>query len=144
MPPVGPNTPHSTSRRFVGGLLAVGGNEDLLYVGDEHRVQEFEADGVRRLKSRSVTPETGQRRSPLDRNGRSVSRLQRLPGSELLRVRSTGKEIANFQREPQASGGSRHRKHRVRRFRPLAVPENRTTPSNPLKFGSLYAAAPTT
>ena len=28
-----------------GDLLAVGGPEDLLYVGDEHRVQEFEADG---------------------------------------------------------------------------------------------------
>ncbi len=28
-----------------GNALAVGGPEDLLYVGDEHRVQEFEADG---------------------------------------------------------------------------------------------------
>lgn len=28
-----------------GDLLAVGGPEDLLYVGEEHRVQEFEADG---------------------------------------------------------------------------------------------------
>jgi hypothetical protein len=28
-----------------GNLLAVGGLGDLLYVGDEHRVQEFEADG---------------------------------------------------------------------------------------------------
>jgi hypothetical protein len=27
------------------GTLAVGGPEDLLYVGDEHRVQEFKADG---------------------------------------------------------------------------------------------------
>jgi hypothetical protein len=29
----------------VGSLLAVGGEHDLLYVGDEHRVQEFESDG---------------------------------------------------------------------------------------------------
>ena len=29
----------------AGDLLAVGGPHDLLYVGDEHRVQEFEADG---------------------------------------------------------------------------------------------------
>jgi hypothetical protein len=28
-----------------GNVLAVGGPEDLLYVGDEHRVQEFSADG---------------------------------------------------------------------------------------------------
>ena len=30
---------------FAGDLLAVGGPEDLLYVGDEHRVQEFKGDG---------------------------------------------------------------------------------------------------
>ena len=29
----------------TGDILAVGGENDLLYVGDEHRVQEFEADG---------------------------------------------------------------------------------------------------
>jgi hypothetical protein len=31
--------------QFKGNLLAVGGSEELLYVGDEGRVQEFEADG---------------------------------------------------------------------------------------------------
>ena len=30
----------------VARVLAAGGTEDLLYVGDEHRVQEFKADGV--------------------------------------------------------------------------------------------------
>jgi hypothetical protein len=30
----------------VGDLLAVGGPEDLLYVGDEHRVQELKSDGT--------------------------------------------------------------------------------------------------
>ena len=29
----------------AGDILATGGEDDLLYVGDEHRVQEFEADG---------------------------------------------------------------------------------------------------
>lgn len=33
------------SARYDGDLLAVGGPENLLYVGDEHRVQELEADG---------------------------------------------------------------------------------------------------
>lgn len=30
---------------FANNLLAVGGSEHLLYVGDEHRIQEFRADG---------------------------------------------------------------------------------------------------
>jgi hypothetical protein len=31
--------------QFDGDLLAVGGPEDLLYVGDDQRVQEFDAQG---------------------------------------------------------------------------------------------------
>jgi hypothetical protein len=34
---------HSASR--PGNLIAVGGPEDLIYVGDEHRVQEFDGEG---------------------------------------------------------------------------------------------------
>ncbi len=45
-----------------GNLLAVGGPEDLLYVGDEHRVQEFKADGEWKgeipLTSISAEPES--------------------------------------------------------------------------------------
>lgn len=42
-----PGTPVSASEPFLATeiSLTVGGPEDLLYVGDEHRVQEFDADG---------------------------------------------------------------------------------------------------
>jgi NHL repeat len=46
---------------FAANLLAVGGPEDLLYVGDEHRVQEFKTDGEWKgeisLNSISAAPE---------------------------------------------------------------------------------------
>ena len=43
--------------------LAVGGSEDLLYVGDEHRVQEFEAGGKykREISLTSISPEPESR-----------------------------------------------------------------------------------
>jgi hypothetical protein len=47
----------------TGDLLAVGGPEDLLYVGDEHRVQVFRADGSWKreilLTSISAEPDSG-------------------------------------------------------------------------------------
>lgn len=42
------SAPHGAFRtaQNVGNLLTVGGPEDLLYVGDEHRVQELDAEGA--------------------------------------------------------------------------------------------------
>ncbi len=61
-------TPSGSSERGAfklhlgGNVLAVGGPEDLLYVGDEHRVQEFRADGEWKgeisLTSISAEPES--------------------------------------------------------------------------------------
>ncbi len=44
-----------------GNLLAVGGPEDLLYVGDEHRVQVFDSDGAwkREILLASISAEAG-------------------------------------------------------------------------------------
>jgi NHL repeat len=56
-----------------GDLLAAGGPEDLLYVGDEHRVQEFDADGHWRgeilLASLSAQPESDVMALALDGDG---------------------------------------------------------------------------
>jgi hypothetical protein len=44
--PVGTMAPYAFKfAQFEGNLLAAGGPEDLLYVGDEHRIQEFDASG---------------------------------------------------------------------------------------------------
>jgi sugar lactone lactonase YvrE len=50
-----------------GDLLAVGGSEHLLYVGDEHRVQEFKADGtwVGEIPLTSISPEPSSKVSAL-------------------------------------------------------------------------------
>ncbi len=54
-----------------GDLLAVGGPEDLLYVGDEHRVQEFEADGTwkREISLASISSQPGSGVAALAVNG---------------------------------------------------------------------------
>jgi hypothetical protein len=56
-----------------GNLLALGGPEDLLYVGDEHRVQEFTATGEWRgeipLASLSAAPEERVRALGVDEAG---------------------------------------------------------------------------
>jgi hypothetical protein len=66
---------HGAFRFFQlhGDLLAVGGPEDLLYCGDEHRVQEFTTSGrwVRELwlGSLSLTPEADVTALAIDKSG---------------------------------------------------------------------------
>ncbi len=82
-----------------GDLLAVGGPEGLLYVGDEHRVQEFHADtglpaGEIPLGSVSSVPGVTVQALAVDKTGDVF--LTYGAGSSLVRkFDPTGKEVAN-------------------------------------------------
>jgi hypothetical protein len=70
------NTEHGAFKfaQTYGDLLAAGGPEDLLYVGDEHRVQEFEPNGKWKrdisLTSISAVPYSDVPALAVDKTGR--------------------------------------------------------------------------
>ena len=59
--------------QFAGNLLAVGGPEELLYVGDEHRIQEFDSSGKWRgeilLAALSGAPQSAVSALAVDQRG---------------------------------------------------------------------------
>ncbi len=71
--PAPTDTPEPGAFMHAPEALAVGGPEDLLYVGEEHRVQEFEADGKYKgetpLTSISATPASQVQSIAVDKTG---------------------------------------------------------------------------
>jgi hypothetical protein len=96
-----------------GDLLAMGGPEDLLYVGDEQRVQEFKADGTsvsepitKRLFEISSAPNSKVTALAVDKPG-NVYLVYRVNfvSNVVREFELNGKEIKNFPvipREPNA------------------------------------------
>jgi hypothetical protein len=84
------------------GVLTVGGPKDILYVGDEHRVQEFESNGQYRreidLTPISAEPQRSVRSLAVDGSGDLY--LDYGEGSkEILEFDEAGKEIGVFATE---------------------------------------------
>ncbi len=83
--------------------IAVGGPEDLLFVGDEGRVQRFEADGAQVAETHTCTPgalavdPTGDMYVVCDSGGS--------PDSSIHELGPTGAEIAHFSRLLRSPGG---------------------------------------
>jgi NHL repeat len=101
-----------------GNLLATGGPEDLLYVGDEHRVQEFDAaTGVwirdLSLKTIAVLPFSTVRALTVDPEGNLyvaygvVDESGQVPEEDdmIHEFNLSGNEVNRFTLKPRVSGG---------------------------------------
>jgi hypothetical protein len=115
--PVGGSTPEPGAFNFFPGdndILAVGGPEDLLYVGDKHRVQEFDAktghykSEILLTANPSEGPGTNVRRLALDNNTGDLYLvysevvMEFIPFGDPALIRefdTTGKEVAAFRTE---------------------------------------------
>jgi hypothetical protein len=92
----------------LGNLLAVGGAGDLLYVGDEHRVQEFEADGnwAGEISLAGISSETRSDVHALALD-EETGDLYLTYSQDLSLVRefdAQGSEVASFQVSPREPG----------------------------------------
>jgi DNA-binding beta-propeller fold protein YncE len=99
-----------------GDLLAAGGPEDVLYVGDEHRVQEFDRDGKWKreilLVSLSAARESNVVALTLDESGnlylvyRVISGSGEAQGGVVRKFNPGGEQVAEIvvqAKQPQAS-----------------------------------------
>jgi hypothetical protein len=84
-----------------GNLLALGGPEDLLYVGDEHRVQEFTATGEWHgeisLTSLSVEPKTQVQALAVDEAGDVYLTYGVGPGGLVHEFTADGTQLTEFE-----------------------------------------------
>ncbi len=117
--PVAGTSPEPGAFNFSGegGNLAVGGPEDLLYVGDEHRVQEFDSksgasDGhyKRELSLTSISAQPGFAASPLVLDGTTgdvyvvyVDDILGLGRETIHEFDSVGTELKDFSTGPVAA-----------------------------------------
>jgi hypothetical protein len=94
--------------------LAAGGPEDLLYVGDEHRVQEFEADGKYKGEIRepleAISPEGFEHVSTIavDKAGDAylLYRSNVVAANVIHEFDPSGKEIKTFPGAPREPGAT--------------------------------------
>jgi hypothetical protein len=94
-----------------GNLLAVGGPEDLLYVGDERRVQEFETDGKYKgeILLAAISSAPGSRVSAIaaDKAGNVYLAYEvKFAASVVREFDQSGKEIREFPMVPREPNGS--------------------------------------
>jgi hypothetical protein len=93
---------------FVGNMLAAGGPEDLLYVGDQQRVQEFKANGewVREISSE---PGNTVEALTLEQPTGDVYLSRPAPNGNLVREFDIeGKELRSFPVSQPRTGGESH------------------------------------
>lgn len=89
-----------------GGLLTVGGSEGLLYVGDRHRVQTFDTDGMPvaeiSLASISVEQNSAVRALAVDQVGNIyVAYEVNFVDNVIYELNPSGKELEHFELSPK-------------------------------------------
>jgi hypothetical protein len=88
------------------GVLAAGGPEHLLYVGDEHRVQEFKSDGTPvlpgiPLTSISSAPESAVQALTVDESGDAYLTYGEEGSALIRRFNPAGTQTADFPQSPR-------------------------------------------
>jgi NHL repeat len=108
---VGTSEHGSFNFAVAGNILAVGGEHDLLYVGDEHRVQEFEADGQWQgeIPLTAISSEVENKVTALTVNDKTgavflVYGRAAAYNSIIRSFDADGKELATFEMTPRESG----------------------------------------
>jgi hypothetical protein len=138
-----------------GNLLAVGGPEDLLYVGDEHRVQEFDTEGKWKreilLTSISSQQASGVAALAVDKGGDlylvySVPSLETGPHVEPVAIvrefNHNGEQVASFPVNPRQSSASvQIQGMAIDSAGLVAVIGVEIGPTFHQRFGSLYTGA---
>jgi hypothetical protein len=108
--PVVPGSGEDGAFNFETGklILAAGGTADLLYVGDEHRVQEFGAEGewVGEISLNAISAEAGSKVNvlALDQETGNLYLVYPQESTLVRELSSEGSEVASIPASPGATG----------------------------------------